>query len=87
MKAIIPTECIITYSDYEKLFHIYTNASEYQVSTVIIQEGKLVAYFSKTILPAQMDYLTTENKLLAIILCLKEISNYLEMKIMLSNDC
>jgi len=72
MKAIIATDCINTYPDYSKPFDIYTDASEYQVGAAIIQEGKPVAYFSRKLSAAQMNYSTTEKELLAIVLCLKE---------------
>ena len=68
MKVIIAIECINTYPDYGCPFHIYTNASEYQMGAAIIQEGKPVAYFNKKRSPAQMNYLTTEKELLAIVI-------------------
>ena len=63
MKAIIATECINTYPDYSKPFHIYTDAPKYQVGAAIIQEDKLVAYFSQKLSPAQMNYSTTEKNI------------------------
>ena len=63
---------LITYPDYSKPFHIYTDALEYQVRAAIIQEGKPVVYFSQKLSPAQMNYLTTKKELLAIVLCSKE---------------
>ena len=72
MKAIIATDCINTYPDHSKPFHIYTDALEYQVGAAIIQEGKPVAYFSQERSPAQMKYSTTEKELLSIVLCWKE---------------
>ena len=72
MKPIIVTEYINTYQNYSKLFHIYTDALEYPVGAATIQEGKLVAYFSQKLKSVQMSYSTTKEKLLTIILCLKE---------------
>ena len=72
MKSIIATECINTYPDYGKRFHIYTNASEYKVRVAIIQEVKPLVYFRRKLSPAQMNYSTMEKELLAIVLCLKE---------------
>ncbi len=36
----------IACSDHNKWFRIHTNASDFQLGTCIIQEGRLVAYFS-----------------------------------------
>ena len=60
-----------------KSFHIYTGASKYQMEDAIIQEGKLVAFFSQKLSPVQMNYSTTEKELLTIFLCLKEYFNIL----------
>ena len=68
LNAIIATDCINTYPDYSKPFHIYTDASAYQVGAAIIQEGMPVAYFSRKLSPAQMNYSTTKKELLAIVL-------------------
>ena len=72
MKAIIALDCINTYPDYDLLFEIYTDASDYQVGAAIIYNGKPVAYFSRKLTQSQLSYSTTEKELLAIVLCLKE---------------
>ena len=72
MKAIVASDCINTYPDYNKPFDIYTDASDYQVRATIIQDGKRVAYFSKKLTQSQLLYSTTKKELLAIVLCLKE---------------
>ena len=77
MKAIVASDCINTYPDYNKPFDIYTNASNDQVGAVIIQDGKPVAYFSKKQTQFQLSYFTTEKELLAIVLCLKEYQKIL----------
>ena len=50
MKAIVASDCINMYPDYDKLFDIYTDTSNYQVGATIIQNGKSVINFSKNLI-------------------------------------
>ena len=71
MKAIITAEAINAIPDYSKPFHIYTDASDYQLGAAIIQKGKLIAYYSKKLTSAQQNYSTTTKKeLLSIVMTL-----------------
>ena len=72
MKAILASDCINAYPDYRYPFHIYTDASKYQLGAAIIQNGRPIAYYSRKLTEAQQAYTTTEKELLAIVLCLKE---------------
>ena len=70
MKALMAADCINKYPDYTKTFHIYTNASDYQLGTTIIQDRAPIAYYGKKLIDAQRTYTTTEKYLLAIVMCL-----------------
>ena len=37
LKSVMATDCLNAYSDYNKPFEIYTNASDYQLGAAIIQ--------------------------------------------------
>jgi RNase H-like domain found in reverse transcriptase len=56
---------------------IHTDASHYQLGAVISQEGKLIAFYSRKLNPAQTWYTTTERELLSIVETLKEYRNIL----------
>ena len=44
IKAILAKEIFLKYTDHNEPFHIYTDASDYQMGSVIIQDGTPVAY-------------------------------------------
>ena len=49
MKAVLAIDCITTYADFNKPFTIVCGASDYQHGFYIIQDGRPVAYWSKSI--------------------------------------
>ena len=77
LKSIMAADCLNAYPDYNLPFEIYTDASDYQLGAAIIQNGRPVAYWSRSLQPTQQKYTTTEKELLAIILCLKEYEKIL----------
>ena len=72
MKALITQDVMIRYLDHNLPYHIYMDASEFQMGSVIIQEGAPVAYFSRKLNAAQRNYSTIEKELLSIVETLKE---------------
>jgi hypothetical protein len=71
MKALIAQDCMLQYPDHNKPFDIYTNASNYQLGVVIVQEGIPVAYYSMKLTDTQKKYITLEKELLNIFMVFK----------------
>ena len=87
MKNIISREVLLSYPDFEKTFHIYTDASHTQLGAVITQDKKPIAFYSRKLNEAQTRYTTTERELLSIVETLKEFRTILlGMKIIVHTD-
>jgi hypothetical protein len=68
---------MLSFPDFSKEFHVYTNASNYQLGGVIMQDDKPLAFYSRKLLSAQMNYTTGEKELLSIVEILREFRNIL----------
>jgi hypothetical protein len=74
---IICSEVMLTFPDFSKPFHIYTDASDKQVGAVIAQDEKPIAFYSRTLNSSQQIYATGEQELLSIVENLCEFRNIL----------
>jgi transposase InsO family protein len=77
VKTAISKEVLLSYPDFNAPFDIHTDASKYQLGSVISQRGRPVAFYSRKLNPAQQRYTTTERELLSIVETLKEFRNIL----------
>ena len=77
IKKIVSQETLLRHPDFNKPFEIHTDASKYQLGVVISQDNKPIAFYSRKLNPAQLNYTTTERELLAIVETLKEFRNIL----------
>ena len=77
MKKSISRETLLVYPDFNKPFEIHTDASKVQLGAVISQDNKPIAFYSRKLNPAQVNYTTTERELLSIVETLKEFRNIL----------
>jgi hypothetical protein len=59
------------YPDFNKPFHIHTDASQNQLGVVISQNNRPIAFYSRKLQLAQVRYTTTERELLLIVEMLK----------------
>jgi hypothetical protein len=74
VKTTIAKEVVLAYPDFTKPFDIYADASTKQLGSVITQENRPIAFFSRKLSGAQSKYTVTELELLAIVETLKEFN-------------
>ena len=76
-KQMVLRETILNYPDFTKTFHIFTDASAYQLGSVIMQRQKPLAFYTRKMNNAQKRYTVGEQELLSIVETLKEFQNIL----------
>jgi hypothetical protein len=72
MRLLMAADALAAYPDHNKRFDVYTDASDFQVGTCIIQERRPFAYFSCKLTKSQQYYATMEKEMLSIVATLKE---------------
>mgnify|MGYP003331871839 CR=1 FL=1 len=70
-------QAFLAYTDHNKPFHVFCDASDLQLASAIIQDKKLVAFFSCKLNTAQHNYTVGEKELLSILETLKEYHSML----------
>jgi hypothetical protein len=78
-KKVIGTEVLLCYPDFNKPFHLHTDASDHQLGAVIMQDKNPIAFYLRKLNTAQKRYTTTERnrELLSAIETCKEYKNIL----------
>jgi Reverse transcriptase (RNA-dependent DNA polymerase)/RNase H-like domain found in reverse transcriptase len=52
VKWVISKETLLSFPDFDKPFHVYTDASKYQLGSIIMQDDKPLAFYSRKLNPA-----------------------------------
>ena len=76
-KDMIASETLLAYPDFNQPFHVYTDASDYQLGGTIMQNNRPLAFYTRKMNPAQQKYTTGEQELLSIVEVLKTFENIL----------
>ncbi len=71
MKTNLAADVLMTYPNHNLLFHLYTNASDYQMGAIIILQKWPVAYWTRKLTQTQKNYYIIEKELLFIVVVWK----------------
>ena len=77
MKKLMATDILIAYTNHNKPFHIYTDASNFQLGAAIFQDGKPVMHYTRELDSAQKNYMTIKKDLLSMVETLSKFHSML----------
>ena len=72
MKALVSSDTLLAFPDHMQPFNIEMDASEYELGSVIKQNGRPVAYYSCKLNLVQRNYTIIEKELFSIVKAFKE---------------
>ncbi len=78
LKEVLVNPPMMKLPDFNKPFQVITDASDYALGAILIQDGKPIAYESRRMIPAERNYHTTDKELLAVVHALQVWRCYLE---------
>ena len=80
LKEALTTSPVLAYPDLSKQFVLDTDASSYGIGAVLSQKDgeteHVIAYFSRTLSPAERNYCATRRELLAIVDAVRHFHHY-----------
>jgi ABC-type iron transport system FetAB ATPase subunit len=77
IKQVITNDVMLSIPDFNKPFEIHTDASDFQLGAVIMQERRPVVFYSRKLNPAHQNYTTGEREMLSIVATLRAYRNIL----------
>ena len=73
IKLIVDLDTLLNHPGFNETFKIHTNASAFQLGSVISHKGKPIYFYSRKLTDSQHRYKLTERELLSIVETLKEL--------------
>ncbi len=80
LKGILVKAPMLKLPDFDKDFEIHSDASDFAIGGVIMQDGRLVAFESKKLSETERRWPTHEKEMWAVIHCLKTWGHYIGSK-------
>jgi hypothetical protein len=80
LKGILMKTSMLKLSDFDKDFEIHSDASNFMIGRVLVQNGRPVAFESKKLNETKRRWLIHEKEMWAVIHCLKTWGHYIGSK-------
>jgi len=80
LKGILVKASVLKLPDFDKDFEIHSDASDFAIGGVIVQDGRPVAFESKKLSETERRWPTHEKDMWAVIYCLKTWGHYIGSK-------
>ncbi len=80
LKGILMKAHVLKLPDFDKDFEIHSNAFDFAIRRVLVQNGRLVAFESKKLSETKQRWPTHEKEMWAMIHCLKTWGHYISSK-------
>ncbi len=80
LKSILVKVPMLKLPDFDKDFEIHSDASDFVIGGVLVQEGRLVAFENKRLSETERRWLTHEKEMWVVIHCLKTWGHYIDSK-------
>jgi hypothetical protein len=77
LKSKLSFTLVLRFPNFTKPFEIHTDANDFAIGGVFMQDGHLITFKSKKICGAQLQWPTREKELYTVMCCLKMWQHYL----------
>ena len=77
LKSKLSSPPMLKFPKFDKPFEVHTDASDFAIGGVLMQDGRPIAYESKKLDGCQRRWSTHEKELFAVVHCLKTWQHYL----------
>ncbi|KAL3675137.1 hypothetical protein R1sor_025085 [Riccia sorocarpa] len=77
VKGILASEPVLKLPEFDKPFEVHTDASDFAIGGVLVQELRPVAYESRKLSDRESRWPTHEKELYVVVYCLKKWQHYL----------
>ena len=80
LKRRLTSAPVLKFPEFKKPFEVYTDASDFVIGGVLMQEGRPMAFESKKLSDVERRWPTHEKKMWAVVHCLKLWQHYLGLE-------
>jgi hypothetical protein len=83
LRKCLTSHPVVVYPSFDKPFFLHTDASNYAIGAVLVQKDdnehdRVIAYASRILNPAEVNYTVTEKECLAVIWATKYFNQFLQ---------